>query len=372
MHFLTLPARVELGPQDAVDAGEYVVDDVNAAQLLVIAGGGAMRLAHFESERQLDPAADYNGRKILVMRAGGFGDLVLLTPVLREIKRRWPACILHVSTMAHYAAVLATLPYVDEILPYPLPVDVARDHAVQIFFENAVERNPRAHEIHMTELFAEIAGVVVAEDLLKPDYRVKATEAIWANEAYPRTSKRRACIQVGASAALRVYPRELMGQIVGKLLKDGWEVFLLGAHGEIKLPDSPRPGLRNLSAAGLTFRQSCAVVAQSDCLIGGDSALVHIAGALDVPAVALYGPFPWKLRTAHSPSVHAIQGHDGCEPCFHHVNPARKDYFPAHCPSRAKGHCQVLAAIEPARVVVLVGRVARQIPQGAEQFQGTK
>lgn len=362
MHHLILSARVDLGPSDHIKAGEYAVEDVAGAQLLVMAGAGRMSpLGVGPALTKIDPGHDYNGQKILLMRAGGFGDLVLLTPVLREIKRRWPTCEVHVSTMGHYAPVLAGLPFVDAIKPYPLERATMDDYAALVFYENAIEHNPRAQELHATELFAEIAGLPAPTDL-KPEYRVKATEAIWANEAYPRVNgTRRACIQVGASAALRVYPQKQMGAVVGELLKRGWEVFLLGQQGEIKLPDAPQPGLRNLSAAGLTFRQSCAVVAQSDCLIGSDSAMVHIAGALDVPAVALYGPFPWKLRTAHSPSIHAIQGNAGCEPCFHHVNIARKDNFPPHCPSRARGVCQVLESIKPERIVAMVEKVGLKI-----------
>lgn len=357
MHILNLPSRVELGPKDAVEPGEYVVEDVSGAQLLVLAGGGKMRLA--TQEPPLNPETNYNGKKILILRAGGFGDLVLMTPVLREIKRRWPQCVLTVSTMGHYGQVLANLPFVDAVLPYPLPLDVYAAQDAHVFYENAIERNPRAQEVHMTELFGEIAGITGIENL-RPEYRVKATEAIWAAEAYPRVNgTRRVCIQIGASAKCRVYPRDLMGQAVAALLKRGWEVFLMGAAGEIKLPDTVPPGLRNLAAADLTFRQSCAVASMADCVVGNDSAMLHVAGALGVPAVGLYGPFPWQLRTKHCPTTVSLQGAGKCAPCFHHTNVARRDHFPADCPSKARGFCEVLAEIKPERIVAKVEQIAR-------------
>ena len=83
MHTLTLQGSVELGPQDRIDAGQYLVEDVAGAQLVVMAGSGQMAPFVAAPERaKLDPARDYNGQKILLVRAGGFGDLVLLTPVL--------------------------------------------------------------------------------------------------------------------------------------------------------------------------------------------------------------------------------------------------------------------------------------------------
>lgn len=364
MHTLTLSAPVILGPDHRIEVGRYAVEDLSGAQMMSLAGGGRMMpLALSDGRQKLDPAVDYNGKRILVMRVGGFGDLLLLTPVLREIRRRWPTASISVSTMAHYAQVLEGLPYVDAVLPYPLPHDAIGLHDVAIFYERAIEGNPRAEQIHATEVFAEIAGLPVdgAWSSLKPEYRVRPSEALWAQASYPRVNgTKRIGIQVGASAIARVYPQHLMGELAVMLLKRGFEVYLLGSGGEVRLPEKSPDGLRNIAADNLTFRQSCAVVSQCDCLIGPDSALVHVAGALDVPAVGLYGPFRGDLRVSHSPSVTVVQGGAECEPCFHHVNPTRKNHFPDHCPSKAKGHCRVLASITPTRIAMLVDRVARE------------
>jgi ADP-heptose:LPS heptosyltransferase len=358
MHILTLQDSVDLG-DETIEAGQYMVDDLNAAHLLVLASRGKMN--ELGEIRQLDERKDWNGKKVLFMRAGGFGDLVLLTPVLREIKRRWPSCHISISTMKHYAPVISNLEFIDDVVEYPVPVDIANSYDAWVFLENAIERNPRAREIHMTELYGEIAGVPQIENLL-PAYRVKATEAIWANEAYPRVNgTRRCCIQVGTSALCRTYPRNKLGEVCAELLKRGWEVFLLGDKNEIKFDKAPPPNLRNIAEAGLTLRQSVAVMSQGDVFLGSDSALLHIAGALAVPAVGLYGPFPWALRTKHCPTTVAISGNGACAPCFHHVNAARRNHFPIDCPSRSKGICEVLADISPARIISKLETIARSI-----------
>lgn len=359
VHILEIPTAVNLGPQ-TIEPGEYLLDDVSAAHLLVLAGAGTMEpVSSGKGHLTIDGATE----SVLFMRAGGFGDLVLLTPVLREHKRRYPDAKIGVCTMPHYAPVLAGLPYIDEILPYPLTTKKANEWDRWVFYENAIERNPRAEKIHATELFAEIAGLEFIPDLL-PEYRVKATEAIWATEAYPRIEARRCCIAVGASARARIYPRELMGQVIAQMLRRGWEVFLLGTKNECQTPDAKPPRLKNLAEHDLSFRQCCAVVNGADVLIGNDSALLHIAGALSVPAVGLYGPFPYKLRTAHCPTTFSIQGdfkHKPC-PCFHHVNAAIKNHFPNDCPTKATGNCGVLASIPPDRIVAKAEQIARTIP----------
>ncbi len=193
---------------------------------------------------------------------------------------------------------------------------------------------------------------------------------IWANEQFPRKSSApRGAVQIWATGKCRVYPHVV--RMIELLLRKGHEVFMLGGPGD-PVPIDNKPGLRNLIKEGLSFRQSCAVLNGCDYLVGPDSALVHVAGARGVPAVALYGPFPWALRTAYSPSITAIQGYCAVSPCFHHVNPSRGDEFPKNCPSGAKGYCEALGGtrkpngggysggIDPERVVAKVQLVARK------------
>lgn len=355
MHLLNLPELVSIGPKDNIVAGSYYADDVTSAQLIVMAGRGNM--TPLTEVRPLTAAT----KSILFCRMGGFGDLILLTPVLRELKRRRPDIKIAVATLGHYSATIQNLPYIDEIIQYPVLAETANRYDAWVWFENAIERNPRAEVIHATDLFAEIAGMTWGDEANKcPDYAVKPSEAIWAQEGYPRKEGvRRICIQIGTSALCRTYPRPQMGVVGAELLKRGFEVFLLGAKGEIKTPEKNPPNFYNLSDRDLTFRQSCAVLATADCLIGSDSALVHVAGGLGVPAVGLYGPFPWKLRTAYAPTTHSLSGVGDCAPCFHHHNPAKRNHFPDKCPSKAKGYCDVLADIKPERIVAMVEKIAK-------------
>ena len=360
MHHLTLEEPVPIGPQDAIVPGEYYLDDVMGGHLLAFAGGGTMR--PLVEKRPFDQSQDWNGKSILFARAGGFGDLLLLTPVLRELNRRWPGIKIAVSTMGRYADILRDLPYVTEILTYPIPKATADAFDAWVMLENAIERNPLARTKHMTDLFAAIVGLDDFEDKL-PDYRVSGAEAAWSKEFYPRVAGlRRVCIQVGTSAVSRTYHRQLLGVAVATLLKGEWEVYLMGvrgANGRPEVETDERPHLRNLCMDDLAFRQSCAVLNAADAFIGSDSALLHVAGALTVPAVGLYGPFPWQLRTLYCPTTLGLQGTGHCAPCFHHESPNRRNLFPKNCPSAAKGYCEVLARIEPQAIVDRVNLTAR-------------
>ena len=375
MHKLIVPEKIELTSTEIIHPGEYLVEDLNGAQLMSICGGGTMTPLPESEKRPFDETKDWNGKKVMIMRVGGFGDLVRLTPVLREIKRRWPEVVLNVCTMAHYEPVLKFLDFVDGVVKYPLSIEASKGYDAWVFLENAVEKNPRAKKVHMTDLFAEIIGLTGKPELPagwvlpegqaladpKAAYIVTANEGVWANVQYPRKpGVRRVCIQTRASARCRDYPNDQFTAVLKSLLERGWEVFLLGLKGQIKVPENVE-NLYNLAEAGTSFRQSCAVINGSDAFLGPDSALLHVAGALDVPAVGLYGPFPWELRTKYEPSIFALQGVGTCSPCFHHGNPFKGDQFPPQCPSGAKGFCEVLGSIKPEHVVAKLEKIARKV-----------
>lgn len=364
MHIVSLPERLELQPGYVIEPGDYISENLLCAQLINLAGDGGMR--PMEESRPFDDTKDWNGKKILFMRAGGFGDIVNLTPTLREVKRRWPDAEVHLATMGEYGTVLEGLPYVSSVMKYPVSVETASGFDAWVFFEKAIEGNPRAEKIHMADLFAEITGLKFGLLANKfdghPDYIISKDEASWATVQYPhRPGIKRLSIQVSATARCRVYPMQNLEQVLNAFkAKKDWEVFLLGEPGKVQAQETEN--VKNLTMHNVTFRQSAAVVGASDCFLGSDSALVHVAGALGVPAVGLFGPFPWKLRTAYSPSVVGIQGKGKCSPCFFHEKhqgALARDLFPKDCPSRERGYCEVLETIDPKRVVAQVEKIAR-------------
>ncbi len=354
MHYISLTTGIVLSLQDNIQPGDYLVEDTMGGQLVFLCNGGTM--TPLTESRPFDEKKDWIGKRVLVVRGGGFGDLILLTPVLREIKRRWPAAHIAVATMSRYAPVLHNLPFVDEVITYPTPKAVANTYDAWVFFEGVIENDHRAKKVHMTDLFAELTGISGIKDK-KPEYVVSDHEKIWAMEGYPRINgTRRLCVQVGASAACRVYPHDQLSKVCSTLHDKGWEIFLLGEPGEIKTGDAK--GIRNLSAHGLTFRQSCAVILSSDCVVGPDSALIHVAGTLGVPAVGLYGPFPWKLRTAYCPTTFCFQGKGACAPCFHHKH--LNNHWPKDGPCNKSGRCDVLSSIKPESIAAKIEQIAKK------------
>ncbi|MEI7532863.1 MAG: glycosyltransferase family 9 protein [Verrucomicrobiae bacterium] len=341
MHSIEFEEKKTFGEVSFDTGVRYLVEDHNAAQFMI--QGGAR--VEWRNALGFSPDIDWNWKKILVVRCGALGDLLMLTPTFREIKRRWPKCNLTVATFPRYRSVLVNNPHVDAFLDYPVIEDLMDDYQGIVWLENAVETHPDARKMTVIDALARRFGIEKLPDR-STVYAMFDGERMAAEDAYPRTSKRRVGIQTRASAHYKSYGQAEMDQAAMLLYKHGWEVFLFGNPGEINAPDMP--GLVNVTKVAKTVRESAAIAATCDVILSPDSFFVHLAAALGLPCVALYGPFPANLYTAHYPKCRAIQGRGKCSPCFHHP---RGTHFPTSGPCWKTGRCEVLADITPRAIV---------------------
>lgn len=290
-----------------------------------------------------DPEEYWNYKHIWLYRGGGWGDLLLLTPLIRELRKRWPKAIIHVACGERYGTVFKGIDVITELLPIPYSRSVPIDGLIE--FEEIVEGDPRAEKIHMARLFANQAGITLAD--INLDYVIAEDERHWAQEAYPRNDLPRVGIQLLASAFYRTYAQ--MSKVMTKLAKKA-QILLFGAPGQIELSE-PIENVINLMSDKLSFRQSAALVSTCDACLSPDSSLVHVCSALKVPCIGIYGPFPSELRIT-SPLSFSFNGKAPCAPCFFHAD--TPDQFPVGMPCFEQKQCVALESIDPDAVVAKV------------------
>ena len=358
MHILTLSAPVTIRthrtPQ-ILEPGSYLVEDRNAWEIAFMAEPGMVEINRW-GPRLVEGAliasgGDWSGKSILLIRPGGLGALMLLGCVVREIKRRWPTCAVALSCSPGGEEVFegVTEGKPDAFVPYPLPMSLLAGYDAVIPMEGATEYSPGAHDAHMVDVFANRVGIEMPADMAArvPAFATSDEERREALRRYPRTARPRLALQFGGSCGVRTYPADLMLQVVYFLVeKRGWEVMLLGNPGELDFGERVRfPGrVKNCSMDGLSFRESAGVVATSDVVLAPDSVWTHVAGALDMPAVALYGSESWLQRTAQYPKTAALtSGKCPLAPCHHW--PKNMMDFPANGPCARTGCCVEMAWI---------------------------
>lgn len=363
MHLVTLPQPILLGVQGKLAPGEYLMEDLTAAELIVGFPDHGIRMNEWKAPNWQIADGAIAERKILIAGSLSYGDCIMLTPVLRAFKQAFPKCSLHVAVLPYYRGTFLHLDYIDGFASWPLPYAEYQQFDEVHFLEH-FSRHPDAKTKHLTEIFANLCGVAVTDR--RCDFQVTADEKDWAAKTFPRTEepdsityRKRIGIQVQASQHCRTYPAEKLRDVMTLLLKKGWELWMMGRFGEYACNEIGH--IHDLSRHANTFRAQAAFLTTCDVFLGPDSGFIHAAGAMGIPAVGLYGPYPWQLRTAQYPTVLAITGHGDCAPCFH-ISTKMQPPFPVNQPCFRQKKCMVLDSIEPEHVVRRIELTASAAP----------
>lgn len=336
-----------MGDFGVLAAGRYLVTDQNAAELAVLAPRGSFRINHWEQPGGSDLSV------VTLVRSGAWGDLMFLTPVLAKMKAARPGLRIRMACFPKHFSLFHNSGLVDELYPYPL--NLAEDHPTIIPLESVVED---AIDTHATTAFAAALGVSLPDTpgAMRPIYKPTTAEVLDAHAAHPRSGRPRVGIGMFASVANRNYPLNQWIEVFRTLTERGWEVFVFGSPGQLfKMTETP-----TFKKIDTPFRQAAGVLATCDCFAGVDSAWLHMAGALDIPAVGLFGPVQWQVRLWPGCKTEALTGAGDCAPCHWYMHAGRQ--FPPHAACSQFRQCSVLADINPKRIVAKVDALRPSTP----------
>jgi len=121
----------------------------------------------------------------------------------------------------------------------------------------------------------------------------------------------------GAGWPGRLWPTEHYAEVAHELAQEGTAVILVGGRDAIRAAgwiERHVPVSLNL-AGQTTLMQAAGVIAAGDVFVGSDSGLLHVAAAIGIPTVGLFGPLPpwrWAPRGEwHVALYHPVRCH-GC------------------------------------------------------------
>ncbi|MCY3554955.1 MAG: lipopolysaccharide heptosyltransferase II [Gemmatimonadetes bacterium] len=283
-------------------------------------------------------------RRILVIKLRATGDVVLATPVIENLKRRFPRARLSFLTEEASADVLRWNPQLDELIVLPLrrwgSLGIRGSWREQVrFYRNLRHKrfdlaidlfgNPRSalltlltgapervgyafrvrrrayttvvmppdrpqHEVlfHMQAL--EALHIPVTTD--RPSVAIPGTAEVkaerWLREHTPDA---RALIGLnpGGGWAIKRWPPESFGRLADALIDEyGVDVLILRGPGEEELVArmTGAMGNRPLVLPETTLAELGAFLKRCGLLVSNDSAPMHMAAALNVPTVGIFGP----------------------------------------------------------------------------------
>ncbi len=259
-------------------------------------------------------------KDIVVTRAmGGIGDLLMMTPGLRALSRRYGQPI-KMAIPVKFFSVFANLPHVElvDIDGPPIEMEnVRRWFNLTICPASAYEApNSPFIKKGRVELFAR--GIGVKARMLKQvgqriDIKLSDEERAFCEEfktQHQFGARPLIGVQPFSREEYRNYPG--MDAVVQELART--HDILIFHHRSDGLPSGP--GI--YTTAGLSLRKSFALMSMLDVLISVDSSFLHGASAFDIPVVALFGPIDGAIRTRHLDRVKVISldKQFPCSPCW--------------------------------------------------------
>jgi heptosyltransferase-2 len=310
-------------------------------------------------------------KKILIIRLSSLGDIVLTTPVIAALKAKFPDSELFFLTKARYADLLRNDPRITSLVEFdpakrhkgvsglmrlisqlrsydldPL-IDLhanLRSFLIRHLVKSRVKlkyrkrRLPRWSMVHLKFLKSEAVRTVDSylEPLKKlgvdsaeidPQMFVSREDLEFSSDFLleRRVGKDDIVVGVhpGAKWETKRWDAEKFAWVCRSLAeKPGHKIMLLGDAQEAELVERvgwnvPSDGL--VRAVGLPLGKVMSLIRRCDCLITNDSGPMHIASALRVPVVAIFGPTHPKLGFAPVGSPHEVLcANVKCSPCSLH------------------------------------------------------
>ena len=278
---------------------------------------------HIQEVRDLEPkpyhGQDLSQKTLLISRTGGFGDILFITPVIRELRRRFASCRIEFACPQSYQMIFSGNPDVQRMHGLPFPLEAYERADYHLEFRGTIEASSDP-DLHAVDLFAQHAGIELPPTAKVPIYeaspaRVSAARIRLIQFGVPGNLPWIA-VQAKASSPIRSYPESLTTKLLKKLVKRGYVALVFGTKGNFPKGARMR-GVVDLTGR-MTMSDSVAAMACCEALIGPDSSLVHFAAAIGLPTVALYGPFPGSVRTRYYTRCITLEAKAPCAPCFIH------------------------------------------------------
>ncbi len=312
--------------------------------------------------------------KLLIRATNWVGDAILALPALRAVRRRFPVAEIAILALPYVADIYRGQGIADELIGYDRTGEHAgvrgrerlvaklrnKKFSTALLLQNAFDAAwiawragiperigynrdargllltksitvPREGEIPAHEMFYYLelvkrAGWIDAvPDVPEISFLVTKEESRRAEEKLQSFGAQRGAVRiaVGAGAAYgsaKCWPPERFAAAINQLVKARTaEVILFGTPGEVAVSAAIQAGLDQavLDLTGKTeISELPALLSRCTAFLGNDSGAMHVAAAVGLPLVAVFGPTDPHGTAPVTPRCTIVQEKPYCSPCF--------------------------------------------------------
>jgi heptosyltransferase-2 len=281
--------------------------------------------------------------KILVIRGGAIGDFILTLPVLAALRRQFPDTALEVLGYPHIASLAAAGQLVDAVRPIdsrPLAGFFARagdlDFELSSYFAGCnvifsylfdpdeifrdnLARITKAQVIQGPHRPLETRDLHATEQLLEPLQRLAIFDAegeprIELNPAPAAQLRPTLALHPGSGGERKNWPEAAWQELVGKLVEaTDLNLLLVGGEaegGRLERLAKPVPASRVRVLRGIPLPALAAELRGCVGFAGHDSGISHLAAAVGLPGLVLWGPTNATVWRPRSDRFDVLSGGD--------------------------------------------------------------
>jgi len=285
---------------------------------------------------------DLTGKKLMVWRTGGIGDLLFIQPNLVHLKELYPTCEIIIGCGPQYQSMVEDWDCIDDIVDLPFPAQYLMRANYHAIFEGVIERCLEAHTTNAYNLFTKWLGLNLPNDKLIPIQKVKVDKLEECKKIlseFNLDNIKFTIIQMRASSPIRTPNPKVWANIIDQLTKNDHAIIITDASHASEAVDifiknlvKDKDLVFNFAKYSESLDYTIALTSLADLAISTDTALIHIASALGVKAFGLYGPFPGEIRLSTYPKCRWINAEHHCAPCFIHSHLPCPQSDMAGCP----------------------------------------
>lgn len=280
----------------------------------------------FETVYKPYKGEDLSGKRIMVFRTGGIGDIFFMNPVLRYLKKKYSNCFIRVATGCGES--LENLPEVDELYGMPFDAKLLEDMDYHLYFQGIIEGSSevskKTHAVDMFYSYFSIDSTHFPNEDKRPRLFFKKKENEWCDKTISNLKIGKSDyvigIQMETSAPLRNFPKEKIKTVIDNVIKeDNVKIMLIGTEQHNIIAHYLRGGNEKIILATCyNVRESIILANRYDLIISPDTFMVQVAGALEKPLIGIYGPFPSEVRMKYFKNAIGLDPSVVCSPCFKH------------------------------------------------------
>jgi heptosyltransferase-2 len=283
--------------------------------------------------------------RFLIFRGGAIGDFILTLPVLQALRDRWPDAYIELVGYPHIANLALAAGLVDHVESLDR-ADAARLFTWQPTLSEAQAAHIRSFDLVLTYLHDPdgvvqahlkatgvkqvIYGSPLVEEGHAIDHLMKPLEtlAIYGEKPSPQLIlnaekgkawlKARGCsgdvvaIHPGSGSPKKNWPAEYFLKLAERLRESDQRYLMIFGEADAAVAAWIRKEIPQLiELSGCTLVELATVLSACRAFIGNDSGVTHIAAAVGLPTIALFGPSDadrWGPRGSYVSVIKAPEG----------------------------------------------------------------